>query len=204
MDTGLPNRFSDRIISLLDSVNPKEQNKCIINTVTIATPLGSMYACATEQGICMLEFTDHKNLVQDFTALLKLMNATIVPGPNKHFEKLHTELNEYFKGERKIFTIPLCPPGTSFQQKVWNELLKIPYGSTRSYTEQASAIGNLAAIRAVAQANGVNRIPIIIPCHRVIGSNGKLTGYGSGLHRKRWLLELEKENSTVDLKTTLF
>ena len=105
------------------------------------------------------------------------------------------QLNEYFEGRRIEFTMPLVTPGTSFQETVWEELRRIPYGSTRSYKQQAEAINNPEAVRAVANANGVNRISILIPCHRVIGSDGQLTGYGGGLWRKKWLLDLESRTS---------
>lgn len=106
-------------------------------------------------------------------------------------EKLFKQLDEYVAGTRKLFDIPLNPSGTEFQKKVWNTLLKIPYGETHSYKEQTDQIGDKTAIRAVAAANGKNPIPILIPCHRVIGTNGKLTGYAGGLEIKRWLLEHE-------------
>lgn len=101
------------------------------------------------------------------------------------------QLDEYFKGERKEFTVKLNPEGTEFQKIVWNELLKNPFGRTVSYMELAKSIGDVKAIRAVGAANGKNKIAIIIPCHRVIGSNGKLTGYAGGLWRKEWLLKHE-------------
>ena len=104
---------------------------------------------------------------------------------------LHRELEEYFAGSRRSFTIPLAPRGTPFQLAVWNALLEIPYGDTVSYGDLAFRIGKPAAVRAVGAANGANPIPVIIPCHRVIGSNGSLTGYGGGIERKQWLLALE-------------
>jgi len=100
-------------------------------------------------------------------------------------------LREYFSGERREFTLPLVMPGTIFQKRVWNILKSIPYGETRSYKDQSLALDNPAAVRAVARANGQNRLAVIIPCHRVIGSNGELTGYGGGLWRKKYLLDLE-------------
>ena len=103
------------------------------------------------------------------------------------------ELREYFEGERKIFTIPLAPKGTPFQQRVWAALREIPYGATRSYKELAIAVGNEKACRAVGMANNRNPLPIFIPCHRVVGSDGKLVGYAGGLDAKKHLLELEKE-----------
>ena len=123
--------------------------------------------------------------------LERLMNAEFLSGTDKIFEKLHAQIGEYFEGKRKKFTLALDIRGTPFQEKAWSALLDIPYGETRSYAEQAKAVGNPAAVRAVAKANGDNRISIIIPCHRVIGSDGKLTGYGGGLWRKQYLLDLE-------------
>ena len=101
------------------------------------------------------------------------------------------QLDEYFKGSRTEFDLKLNPQGTKFQQKVWKELVNIPFNKTRSYLEQTKAIGDVKAIRAVASANGKNPIAIIIPCHRVIGSDGSLTGYASGIWRKKWLLDHE-------------
>ncbi|MEG0697363.1 MAG: methylated-DNA--[protein]-cysteine S-methyltransferase, partial [Algoriella sp.] len=109
------------------------------------------------------------------------------------FEQLETELNDYFEGNLTQFTIPFDFIGTDFQKKVWNELIKIPFGETKSYKEQAIAVGDLLAIRAVANANGKNKIAILVPCHRVIGSDGSLTGYAGGKKRKQFLLELESK-----------
>ena len=126
--------------------------------------------------------------------LSKLLNAKCVPGFSKHFEKLNGQLEEYFSEMRREFDVPLVLPGTPSQQRVWTALQTIPYGSTRSYKKQAETIGLPNAVRAVAKANGDNRIAIIIPCHRVIGANGDLTGYGGGLWRKRYLLNLESSH----------
>jgi methylated-DNA-[protein]-cysteine S-methyltransferase len=101
------------------------------------------------------------------------------------------QLSEYFEGKRKTFELELAPEGTDFQKAVWDELTRVPYGSTLSYGELARRIGRADAVRAVGAANGANPIPIVIPCHRVVGSNGSLTGYGGGLDRKKWLLALE-------------
>ena len=105
-----------------------------------------------------------------------------------------TQLDAYFRGERKGFDLPLLPKGTAFQQKVWKALTEIPYGETRTYGEMAAAVGNPKAARAVGMANNKNPIGIIIPCHRVVGASGKLVGYAGGMDRKEWLLELEKAN----------
>ncbi len=172
--------------------NSKKQN--IVDLTRIETPLGTMFACAVEEGICLLEFSDRKMLETQFKNLAKRLNANIIQGKNRHFEKLTVELTKYFDGNLKEFTVPLFFPGTEFQKLVWQELQNIPYGSTRSYQEQANALNKPKAVRAVANANGMNRISILIPCHRVIGSDGNLTGYGGGIWRKKWLLELETKN----------
>ncbi|HRJ16524.1 MAG TPA: methylated-DNA--[protein]-cysteine S-methyltransferase [Saprospiraceae bacterium] len=170
----------------------KQQN--IIDLKRIETPLGAMLACAVKEGICLLEFTDRKMLETELKAIARLLNATIVQGNNEHFDTLETQLQEYFNGKRREFSVPLHAPGTDFQHKVWAALQLISYGQTKSYKEQAIAIGSPESVRAVANANGMNRISILIPCHRVIGSDGQLTGYGGGLWRKQYLLELEAGN----------
>lgn len=163
-----------------------------ISQTYIETPLGEMIACATDKGICLLEFNDRKKLDGQFKKLAKDLNANIVEQENKHFALLKKELEAYFNHDLKIFTVPLDLVGTEFQKKVWQALLTIPYGKTVSYLQQSESMGNPLSIRAVANANGMNKIAIIVPCHRVIGSNGKLTGYAGGLERKQFLLNLEK------------
>jgi AraC family transcriptional regulator of adaptative response/methylated-DNA-[protein]-cysteine methyltransferase len=175
---------------------PKEsQDKSVVVISRILTPLGPMIAGATDDGICLLEFTDRRMLETQFIRLKKYLKAELMAGKSPYFDSLKKELEEYFDGKRKVFSIPLVVPGTDFQKNVWNVLRGIPYGKTRSYKEQAVAMNNIKAIRAVATANGDNRLSIIIPCHRVIGSDGSMTGYGGGIWRKQWLLALEKRNS---------
>jgi AraC family transcriptional regulator, regulatory protein of adaptative response / methylated-DNA-[protein]-cysteine methyltransferase len=176
----------------------------MIRKTNILTPLGEMVAGATDEGICLLEFTDRKILQNEYEDLKNLLNTTIEEGSNKHIKALQKQLKEYFEGKRKEFTVPLVITGSPFQKSVWTELLKIDFGSTRSYLEQATALKNPESIRAVASANGMNRIAIVIPCHRVIGSNGKLIGYGGGLHRKKWLLDHEKKYSGQAVDLSLF
>jgi methylated-DNA-[protein]-cysteine S-methyltransferase len=118
-------------------------------------------------------------------------------GEDKIIAGARRQLDQYFAGKLKSFDLPLAPAGTPFQQSVWKALLAIPYGVTRSYGEQAKAIGNPAAVRAVGLANGRNPISIVIPCHRVIGANGSLTGYGGGMERKQWLLDLEQGQALI-------
>jgi AraC family transcriptional regulator of adaptative response/methylated-DNA-[protein]-cysteine methyltransferase len=191
MDNGTYERLLEIEMVEVDKI------KQVINTTSIETPLGTMLVGATEQGICLLEYTDGDRLNTEFNDLARLLNATIQAGENKHFAPLQKQLSEYFEGGRKTFDVPIIICGTSFQQEVWRELQNIPYGVTRSYKEQSIALNKLDAIRAVASANGANRIAIIIPCHRVIGNNGSLTGYGGGLWRKKWLLDLEKGQLTL-------
>lgn len=163
----------------------------VVDITRILTPLGPMIAGATDQGLCLLEFADRRMLETQFKILGKLLDARLMPGQNPIFELLGEQMNEYYIGQRTKFDIPLELPGSEFQRGVWKVLRDIPYGKTRSYKEQAMAIGAPNAVRAVGRANGENRVAIIIPCHRVIGSDGQLTGYGGGLWRKKYLLEME-------------
>ncbi|WP_411728615.1 bifunctional transcriptional activator/DNA repair enzyme AdaA [Methyloglobulus sp.] len=187
--------FNDSYRSIFGDSATHFDEKSVINIIRLTTPIGAMFACASDQGICLLEFTDRRMLDTEFKDLCKRLNAVILPGTNPHLEHVQAELSEYFSGKRKKFTVPLDTPGTDFQQSVWKILQNIVFGETQSYKQQAIAINNAQAIRAVASANGNNRVSIIIPCHRVIGSNGHLVGYGGGVHRKKWLLDFEKSNS---------
>jgi len=172
--------------------SPNKSTRHQLITVTrILTPLGPMLAGATDEGICLLEFVDRRMIETQLSRLKRLLHADFVPGSNMHFEALQRQLEEYFSGRRKEFRLPLVLRGSSFQQDVWKALLTIPYGETRSYQEQALLLKRPDAIRAVAKANGDNRISIVIPCHRVIGKDGGLVGYGGGLWRKKYLLEHE-------------
>jgi AraC family transcriptional regulator of adaptative response/methylated-DNA-[protein]-cysteine methyltransferase len=170
--------------------NSIENSVILISRLT--TPLGPMFVCATDKGVCLLEFVDRRMLETEFKDLQRLLKAKIITGENPHIKQAKKELTEYFSGQRTHFDVALDTPGTDFQNSVWNCLHQIPYGETRSYQQQAESINNPKAVRAVASANGFNRISIIIPCHRVIGKNGQLTGYGGGLERKRWLIDHEK------------
>lgn len=173
-------------------VSPKNsKNQKIIDLKRIETPLGTMYAAATDEGICMLEFTDRKMLETELKHLSKSLNANIIQGENSHFKILEEQLIEYFEGKRKEFSVPLHFVGSDFQKSVWEILMKIPYGETWSYAKQSEILGDSKKVRAVANANGMNKISILVPCHRVIGSDGNLTGYGGGIWRKQKLLELE-------------
>lgn len=176
-------------------VSPKNsKEKQVIDFTRIETDLGTMVACATDKGVCLLEFSDRKGLETELKQLAKYHNANIVQGQNKYFKQLKEELDAYFEGRLKEFKVPLDISGTDFQKQVWQALVEIPYGTTSSYLRQAEVLGKPLSVRAVANANGMNKIAIIIPCHRVVGSDGSLTGYAGGLWRKRKLIDLEKDN----------
>jgi AraC family transcriptional regulator of adaptative response/methylated-DNA-[protein]-cysteine methyltransferase len=176
----------------------------MILTVKIESPLGELIAGATEKGVCLLEFTDRRRAARECRDLVKLLGQPLEEGDNYHLQMLRKQLYDYFNGDLKKFTVVLVTPGTDFQQAVWKELLEIPFGKTRSYQEQANILNKPDSVRAVANANGMNRISIVIPCHRVIGSDGRLTGYGGGLKRKKWLLDHEKKYSGKAFELTLF
>lgn len=154
--------------------------------------LGPLLAGANDDGICLLEYTDRRMLETNLATLRRRFDCPLVPGSHKFLTQLRIELGEYFEGKRRNFSVPLATRGTPFQEKVWQELRRIPHGRTISYEKLACRIGQPSARRAVAQANGTNRVCILIPCHRVIGKDGTLTGYGGGLWRKRLLLALEQ------------
>jgi len=176
-----------------------DKNVILINRLT--TPLGPMFVCATNKGICLLEFVDRRMLETEFKDLQKLLGANIISGENEHIKQTKKEIKEYFEGIRKSFEVNLVTPGTDFQISVWNSLQQINYGTTTTYQQQAKTINNPKAIRAVASANGNNRISIIIPCHRVIGKDGKMTGYGGGIERKKWLIDHER--TSIDTKKNI-
>lgn len=161
----------------------------------ILTPLGPMLAGATDDALCLLEFVDRRMLETQLRRVQRRLNATFVPGESAVIERTADQLRRYFEGSLQAFDLPLLTPGTDFQQKVWTGLRAIPYGETRSYSQQAERLGAPSAVRAVARANGDNRIAIVIPCHRVVGKDGRLSGYGGGVWRKRRLLEHEARNA---------
>lgn len=166
-----------------------------INQINIKTPLGVMTACADQNSICLLEFIDQKNIDSHLQSLMQAYKIEeFIKHKNDRLEQLEHELNEYFAGTLKQFSVELNQIGTEFQKEVWRELTNIQYGETLSYSEQALRMGKPQSVRAIAGANSMNKIAIIIPCHRVIGKNGKLTGYAGGIDRKSDLLSLENRN----------
>lgn len=162
-----------------------------IVVTTVESPVGPLQLGATDRGLCLLEFTDRRGLPREIETLTRRFRCPIAPGTNHHVNQVAGELRRYFTGELTRFETPLDLTGTPFQLQVWNELLKIPYGQTISYGQLADRMGRHGAQRAVGRANGDNRMAIIIPCHRVVQSDGKLRGYGGGLWRKQFLLDLE-------------
>ena len=159
----------------------------------ILTPLGPMIVAGNSSSVCLLEFADRRMLETQLKRVQRAYQTVFAPGTNQWIQQLETELNEYFAGVRKEFSVPIESVGTEFQMRVWSRLKSIPAGSTTSYERIASQIGKPGAQRAVGRANGDNRLAIIIPCHRVIRRNGSLSGYGGGIWRKKWLLEHEQK-----------
>lgn len=163
----------------------------VLYAAYLATPLGDMVAIGDDKALYLLEFADKKGLWQEIERLEKRTNASTLLKDSSPIHSIRLELDQYFQKKLKTFTTPLCQIGTPFQIKVWQELQKIPFSKTLSYAELAIAIGRPTACRAVARANSTNPLAIIVPCHRVIETSGKLGGYAGGISRKESLLKLE-------------
>jgi AraC family transcriptional regulator, regulatory protein of adaptative response / methylated-DNA-[protein]-cysteine methyltransferase len=159
----------------------------------IETPLGPMLALADQDGLHLLEFIDRRGLESEITALRARIKRPVVPGNNAHLDRISEELQNYFEGREVSFTVPLIVGGSAFEREVWGKLQTIPPGRTWSYAQLAEAVGNPRAVRAVGRANGRNCLAVVIPCHRVIRSDGQLCGYGGGIWRKQWLLDHERK-----------
>ena len=164
----------------------------------VDTPLGAMLAVANDDGLCLLEFVDRRGMETQVATLRKHFGTHVVPGRNPHLDLIADELDRYFDGSLTEFTVPLTHPGSPFQSSVWVILKTIPYGQTTSYGAIASQIGRPGASQAVGRANGDNRLAIVIPCHRVVRSDGHLCGYAGGLARKQWLLDHERAHQSHD------
>jgi O-6-methylguanine DNA methyltransferase len=173
----------------------KPKKDYLLKSAYIDTPLGSMLAISDEEALYLLEFADRHSLERQVDMLKTKTKAIITAGQSEPIKLIKSELQRYFDGSLKEFTTPLQLLGSTFQEIVWEELMCIPYGQTRSYSDQAKAIRKQKAYRAVANANGANKLAIIIPCHRIINSNGDLGGYGGGVNRKKWLIDFEKQKS---------
>lgn len=168
----------------------------------LESPLGPMIAGATENGVSFLEWHDRGGAHQIKARVIKRYRCHLVDGSSAHLAALRRELRAYFNRQLREFAVPIDVTGTAFEQLVWRELLRVPYGETRSYGQIAAALDKPGASRAVGRANGANYLAIVIPCHRVIESNGNLRGYGGKLWRKRALLDLERGTSPMPLETT--
>ena len=161
-------------------------------SMRLDTPIGPMLAVARDEGLVVLDFSDRRGIAGAIARAEQRFGGVVVPGEHEHLRAIRRELAEYFAGRRTAFSVPVAPHGTAFERRAWDYLRSIPPGQTRTYGEQARAIGAGGGARAVGRANGMNYLSIIIPCHRVVGADGALTGYGGGLWRKRWLLDHER------------
>lgn len=161
---------------------------------TIDSPVGPLLLAADDDGLRLVEFQQSRHRIK--------RTDDWAEGGHAVFDATRAQLDEYFRGERKHFDLPLAPRGTQFQREVWFALATIPYGETVSYAQLAGRVGRPAAMRAVGAANGRNPLPIVLPCHRVIGADGSLTGFGGGLPTKQFLLELEGALPRSDLFAT--
>lgn len=187
--------FRDAFSRIMGSAPTKLDKDHILKASWLDTPLGPMLAIANDKSLYLLEFVDRRGLEREIERLRKKTKSAIIPGHAEPIDSINKELQLYFAGKLKHFQTPLFLLGSPFQRYVWDELVKIPPGETRSYAEIAKNIGRPSAFRAVAQANGSNQLAIIIPCHRVINTNGELGGYAGGLSRKAWLINHERTNS---------
>jgi AraC family transcriptional regulator of adaptative response/methylated-DNA-[protein]-cysteine methyltransferase len=199
LDTGYESSsgFRDAFSRIMGAAPTKfNQHHAILKASWIDTKLGPMIAISDDHCLHLLEFVDRRGLERKIERLKLKMKATIIPGSTTPIKAITLELEAYFNGTLREFKTPIYLLGSSFQLLVWGELMRIPYGETRSYGMQSIAIGKATAYRAVANANGANQLAIIIPCHRIINSNGELGGYGGGVIRKQWLIEHEKRGLT--------
>lgn len=183
------------IISRILNSDPKPRaGYATLKASVMETELGDMIAITNDAALCLLEFIDCRHLDREILRLESKQQAVIIPGKPPALKSIERELRQYFAGKLNTFTTPIALLGSPFQNRVWKKLNNIPYAQTRSYANIANAIGNPNAFRAVANANGANQLAIVIPCHRVINSNGQLGGYSAGLSRKEWLLEHEQQH----------
>jgi AraC family transcriptional regulator of adaptative response/methylated-DNA-[protein]-cysteine methyltransferase len=194
LDNGYESLSGFGIYKRLTGAAPTRTTQVIV-IHRFTTALGPMFVCATEQGVCLLEFTDRRMLETEFRDIQSLLNARIVTGENSHTRQTVKEISEYFAGTRRHFDLLLDAPGSNFQKSVWDALRTVPYGETSHYQDISLRLNKTGAVRAVAAANGANRIAIVIPCHRIIGKNSQMTGYGGAISRKEWLIEHERNQS---------
>lgn len=190
--------FRDGFSKLFGDVPSKAGEMKYLHARWIESPIGSMLAVCDEEALLLLEFIERRGLEMEIKKLRETTKLPIIPSDHTILDQIEEEVKRYFDNDLVHFTTPIKMGGTNFQKKVWHELMQIPYGKTISYKELAHRIGQDTASRAVANANGKNQLAIIIPCHRVIRTGGDLGGYGGGIARKQWLLELEQEGAQAD------
>jgi methylated-DNA-[protein]-cysteine S-methyltransferase len=168
-----------------------------INTQYYKTKIGELVLGSFHKKLCLLDFRYRKMRTTVDNRIKNGLKAIFVEQNDDVLEETREQLDEYLNGDRKNFDIPLLMVGTDFQKSVWNALMKVPYGATSTYVQVANDINNEKAVRAVASANGANAISIIIPCHRIIGNDGELVGYGGGLPVKKRLIKLEQSTNAL-------
>lgn len=190
-----PSGFREAFSKAFGASPRASRDRDCVRLTWLDSPLGPLVAGATDEGVCLLEFSDRRMIETQLETVRRLFKLPVAPGNSDRLEQLKLELADYFAGSLSRFAVPLVYPGSPFQRRVWAQLLRIPYGETRSYHDVAVAVGSPKAVRAVGRANGQNRIAIVIPCHRVVNKNGALGGYGGGLRRKEFLLGLERNQA---------
>jgi O-6-methylguanine DNA methyltransferase len=186
-------RFFEKDGAKVSVEKDQPEGSAALAATWLATPIGPMVAAASTRGLCLLEFGEEERLAMQVAGLRRRFRTAVRPGESPYLDQLRGELPSYFGADLRRFTVPLDARGTPFEERVWAELLRIPYGETRSYEQLAVTLGTPSGQRAVGRANGMNPVVIVIPCHRVVNKSGRLGGYGGGLWRKELLLRLEQE-----------
>lgn len=184
--------FCDALRKRSGAPSSHSRNRLAIKVQQVASPLGPIMVAGTEDAVYLVEFWDRRMLETQFTVLEKRIGAVFFPGETSATRSMARELEAYFEGKLDVFKTPIQSPGTDHQRQVWENLLSVPLGQTWTYQQLATFTGKPKAVRSVARAVGENRFAIVIPCHRIVGADGNLTGYGGGLWRKRYLLEHER------------
>lgn len=183
--------FRDAFVRIFGEPPKNGATQTVLHAERIQTPLGMMLAVAGDDGLIVLDFVDRRGLERKLISLQRSLKCAVIPGDHPELIKARKQLTEYFVGKRSTFELKLAPVGSTWERSVWKQLQKIPSGETRSYGWMAERLGRPGASRAVGRGNGMNFISIVIPCHRVIRSDGSLCGYGGGLWRKQWLINHE-------------
>jgi AraC family transcriptional regulator of adaptative response/methylated-DNA-[protein]-cysteine methyltransferase len=192
----LPDAAAARVAGYRACLRCQPENATTVTLRRIETPIGPMLAGATDEAVVLCDFADRRMIATQLATTRRRIGPT-VEGTSPLLDHLEAKLGEYFSGARRDFDLPIEMPGSAFQERVWGELRRIPYGETISYRQLAERVDAAPAYRAVGMANGSNRLAIVVPCHRVVAANGGLGGYGGGLAAKRHLLDLEARSLTA-------